>query len=273
MKRRVRRAPTTSTLSAEREHARSRRGCAATFAMAVARKVYGFGEGDADDVRRRASAARPSSRALRVASRVWPFCGRYLERHRRTGRAWPGRTRVASGRGRAARTRSIDVRLAEVVGDERLLASRCSTGSRRRAGRALPSGATPAGRSAAARDDGLHVDRDRLGPEFEVRLLLAGEVVVEAVEDQRRDERRGQRDDADERERSGGPGRSSAAAGPQARSGQRRPAPGALSARRRRSRHLGRSGRRPGAAGSSSIFSRRWLTWTLIVFSSWSSAS
>ena len=28
-----------------------------------------------------------------------------------------------------------------------------------------------------------------------------------------------------------------------------------------------------GLAGSSSIFSRRWLTWTLIVFSSWSSAS
>ena len=28
-----------------------------------------------------------------------------------------------------------------------------------------------------------------------------------------------------------------------------------------------------GADGSSSIFSRRWLMWTLIVFSSWSSAS
>ena len=28
-----------------------------------------------------------------------------------------------------------------------------------------------------------------------------------------------------------------------------------------------------GAVGSSSILSRRWLTWTLIVFSSWSSAS
>ena len=92
----------------------------------------------------------------------------------------------------------------------------------------------------------------------EVVLLLLVEVRAEPVDDEEADEAERHRDDGDE--------------------GQRQPA---LEGPRReacqRSANAYPTPRmvwtKAGCVGSSSSLSRRWLTWTLIVFSSWSSAS
>ena len=55
----------------------------------------------------------------------------------------------------------------------------------------------PPARPRSSRDD-CDVRRDGLGALVEVGLLLAGEVVVEPVDDEDRDERQGQRDDGQE---------------------------------------------------------------------------
>ena len=247
MKRRASQAETTTlSPSANSAMAASR---PVTLPMAVARNVYGFESVTSPRTGPRSVPPRHDRRFDRSSPpAVWPV------RRRRRG---SGRRTVPSAAGTKAMPSPVfddlaeldrDVGLAERVGDDAAgpagpAAAAATVGVRPRR-RAPTTGPPLAAYSVCVLDvRGDRRSRGTAGPPAAGR-----EVVVEPVEDEDRHEDQRQRDDRDERDGQAtleGPRHEPAQA---VREPDPTP-PGRVSARRRRSRHRGPSGRRPGRPG------------------------
>ena len=232
-----------------------------TFAIAAARYVYGFESIDLDarrgppptGPRGRTASTRDAARAaglpaaaassMAVKARSSPARKTSPPRSRAGTwtSAWASRSamiRCWLSLWSSATTTGSSSPSIETTGRPARIGARCSRRSR------MTYCATPSGAGG------------------EVVVLLLVEVRPEAVDDEQADEAQRDRDDRDEGE------------GQAALEGLRREAVGH---RRQRSANAYPTPRmvwtKAGWVGSSSSLSRRWLTWTLIVFSSWSRAS
>jgi len=108
------------------------------------------------------------------------------------------RSRVTAARGRQPED-DVDVGLGEQVRDQARLARGSEDRRDIRVHGVVGQDHRPA--AGVARVEGVDVLRHELGPDLEVGQLLGPELVVEAVEDEDRDQQEGQADDAGEPER------------------------------------------------------------------------
>ena len=170
---------------------------------------------------------------------VWPGAGD-ASRGIWIGAPWAGHESLRLAVGDELAEGDLDVGLAEVVGDEPL---QVVVGHPLEDDR-VHLATSPDHRPPDGGDAGhaLDVRVDRFGTLVEVGLLLLGEVVVEPVDDEDRDDQQGQRDDGQEGHRQStleGPWEEPAQTTGEAGA----PLHGTISARRTRSRHLAPSGR------------------------------